>query len=94
MLADENVERTVVQSETVAAPKARAYKCSKCGKPKKGHVCGSTDTAVEAESTGPTCESTEQAEMPVEKPAEKPEKRLQKKRKRATSEGRRTRSKA
>ena len=63
-------------------------------KPKRGHVCGSADTAVEAESTGPTCESTEQAEMPVEKPAEKPEKRVQKKRKRATSEGRRTRSKA
>ena len=71
----------------------RSYNCRICGEPKKGHVCGSTDTAVEAESTGPTCESAEQAEMPVEKPAEPAEKRVQKKRKRATSEGRRTRSK-
>ena len=44
---------TVVQSETVAAPK-RVYKCSKCGKPEKGHVCGSADTAVEADASNAT----------------------------------------
>ena len=73
-----------------ACNEVRAYKCSKCGLPKKGHVCKTVSEAAEkiADASDEAVEASIQATGPTGIPA--------KKRKRSSApsaDGRRTRSK-